>query len=74
MPSAHLMIINLKGQLTVERFRVECEAAQMRISTSKSETMILMQERVACPLWVRDELRHQVEVFKYTGVVQGAGD
>ncbi|KAI3351342.1 hypothetical protein L3Q82_005883 [Scortum barcoo] len=38
----------------LERFAAECEAAGMRISTSKSEAMVLDRKRVACPLsrWV----------------------
>ncbi|KAI3352723.1 hypothetical protein L3Q82_019304 [Scortum barcoo] len=34
----------------LERFAAECEAAGMRISTSKSEAMVLDRKRVACPL------------------------
>uniref|UniRef100_A0A8C6PMX5 Reverse transcriptase domain-containing protein n=1 Tax=Nothobranchius furzeri TaxID=105023 RepID=A0A8C6PMX5_NOTFU len=33
-------------QLSLERFAAECEAAGMRISSSKSETMVLIQKRV----------------------------
>ena len=33
-------------QLSLERFAAECEAAGMRISTSKSETMVLSRKRV----------------------------
>ncbi|KAI3371194.1 hypothetical protein L3Q82_023826, partial [Scortum barcoo] len=38
------------------RLQSECEAAGMRISTSKSEAMVLDRKRVACPLrcWWRD--------------------
>ncbi|KAI3366608.1 hypothetical protein L3Q82_009297, partial [Scortum barcoo] len=39
-------------QHVLERFAAECEAAGMRISTSKSEAMVLDQKRVACPLRV----------------------
>ncbi|KAI3368807.1 hypothetical protein L3Q82_025417 [Scortum barcoo] len=41
-------------QHVLERFAAECEVAGMRISTSKSEAMVLDRKRVACPLsgWV----------------------
>ncbi|KAI3353319.1 hypothetical protein L3Q82_019273 [Scortum barcoo] len=40
-------------QHVLERFAAaECEAAGMRISTSKSEAMVLDRKRVACPLRV----------------------
>ncbi|KAI3363429.1 hypothetical protein L3Q82_011573, partial [Scortum barcoo] len=48
---------------------LECEAAGMRISTSKSEAMVLDQKRVACPLRVGGEILPQVEEFKYLGVL-----
>ncbi len=32
------------------RFAAECEAAGMRISTSKSEAMVISQKNLACPL------------------------
>ncbi|KAI3351356.1 hypothetical protein L3Q82_005899 [Scortum barcoo] len=47
------------------RFAAECEVAGMRISTSKSEAMVLNRKRVACPLWVGGEVLPQVEEFKY---------
>ncbi|KAI3373168.1 hypothetical protein L3Q82_006373 [Scortum barcoo] len=53
----------------LERFAVECEAAGMRISTSKSEAMVLDRKRVACPLQVGGEVLPQVEEFKYLGVL-----
>ncbi|KAI3371579.1 hypothetical protein L3Q82_024147 [Scortum barcoo] len=40
-------------QHVLGRFAAECEAAGMRISTSKSEAMVLDRKRVACPLQVR---------------------
>ncbi|KAI3364680.1 hypothetical protein L3Q82_011453 [Scortum barcoo] len=58
-PSAHVL----------ERFAAECEAAGMRISTSKSEAMVLDRKRVACPLRVGGEVLPQVEEFKYLGVL-----
>ncbi|KAI3358949.1 hypothetical protein L3Q82_015335 [Scortum barcoo] len=51
------------------RFAAECEAAGMRISTSKSEAMVLDRKRVACPLRVGGEVLPQVEEFKYLGVL-----
>ncbi|KAI3368485.1 hypothetical protein L3Q82_025499 [Scortum barcoo] len=57
-------------QHVLERFAAECEAAGMRISTSKSEAMVLDRKRVACPLRVGGEvLPPQVEEFKYLGVL-----
>ncbi|KAI3364482.1 hypothetical protein L3Q82_010835, partial [Scortum barcoo] len=50
-------------------FAAECEVAGMRISTSKSEAMVLDQKRVACPLRVGGEVLPQVEEFKYLGVL-----
>ncbi|KAI3370691.1 hypothetical protein L3Q82_007248 [Scortum barcoo] len=50
-------------------FAAKCEAAGMRISTSKSEAMVLDRKRVACPLRVGGEVLPQVEVFKYLGVL-----
>ncbi|KAI3363659.1 hypothetical protein L3Q82_001288 [Scortum barcoo] len=47
----------------------KCEAAGMRISTSKSEAMVLDWKRVACPLQVGGEVLPQVEEFKYLGVL-----
>ncbi|KAI3373544.1 hypothetical protein L3Q82_022135 [Scortum barcoo] len=55
-----------------KRFAAECEAvaAGMRISTSKSEAMVLDRKRVACPLQVGGEVLPQVEEeFKYLGVL-----
>ncbi|KAI3356011.1 hypothetical protein L3Q82_017283, partial [Scortum barcoo] len=54
-------------QHVLERFAAECEVAGMRISTSKSEAMVLDRKRVACPLRVGGEVLPQVEEFKYQG-------
>ncbi|KAI3353886.1 hypothetical protein L3Q82_005087 [Scortum barcoo] len=56
-------------QHVLERFAAECEAAGMRISTSKSEAMVLDRKRVGCPLRVGGEVLPQVEEFKYLGVL-----
>ncbi|KAI3376768.1 hypothetical protein L3Q82_000370 [Scortum barcoo] len=45
------------------------KVAGMRISTSKSEAMVLDQKRVVCPLRVGGEVLPQVEEFKYLGVL-----
>ncbi|KAI3370682.1 hypothetical protein L3Q82_007091 [Scortum barcoo] len=60
---------DLQHVLELERFAAECEAAGMRISTSKSEAMVLDRKRVACPLQVGGEVLPQVEEFKYLGVL-----
>ena len=41
----------------------------MRISTSKSKTMVLSQKRVGCLLQVVNEVLPQVEEFKYLRVL-----
>ena len=56
-------------QLSLEQFAAECEAARMRIGTSKSETMVLSRKRVECSLRVGNEILPQVEEFKYLGVL-----
>ncbi|KAK3527697.1 hypothetical protein QTP86_034170 [Hemibagrus guttatus] len=49
-------------------FAAECEAAGMRVSTSKSEAMVLDRKKAACTLQVVGEFLPQVEEFKYLGV------
>ncbi|KAK0141388.1 Ankyrin repeat domain-containing protein 13C-A [Merluccius polli] len=56
-------------QLSLDGFAAECEAVGMRISTSKSESMVLNRKRVECTLRVGDEILPQVEEFKYLGVL-----
>ena len=56
-------------QLALDRFAAECEAAGMRISTSKSEAMVLSRKPVVCPLQVGREPLPQVKEFKYLGVL-----
>ncbi|KAK3534231.1 hypothetical protein QTP86_007026 [Hemibagrus guttatus] len=60
---------SLDLQHALGRFAAECEAAGMRVSTSKSEAMVLNQKKVACTLQVGGELLPQVEEFKYLGVL-----
>ena len=59
---------NTDLQLSLGRFAAECEVAGMKISTSKSEAMVLDWKRVDCPIKVRGELLPQVEEYKYLGV------
>lgn len=40
-------------QLTLGRFTAESEAAGMKISSSKSEAVVLSLKRLDCPLWGR---------------------
>ncbi|KAM4590384.1 uncharacterized protein V3H82_004354 [Fundulus diaphanus] len=56
-------------QLSLERFAAECEAAGMKISASKSETMVLNRKRVECLLRVGEDVLPLVEEFKYLGVL-----
>ncbi|TWW71143.1 hypothetical protein D4764_17G0006260 [Takifugu flavidus] len=46
-----------------------CEAAGMRISTSKSKAMVLNRKKEECLLRVKEEILPQVEEFKYLGVL-----
>uniref|UniRef100_A0AAQ4PCE6 Reverse transcriptase domain-containing protein n=1 Tax=Gasterosteus aculeatus aculeatus TaxID=481459 RepID=A0AAQ4PCE6_GASAC len=56
-------------QLSLERFAVECEAVGMRISTSKSEAMVLSRKPMDCLLQVGMCPYPQVKEFKYLGVL-----
>ncbi|TWW56226.1 hypothetical protein D4764_08G0002130, partial [Takifugu flavidus] len=56
-------------QLSLDRFATACEAAGMKIKTSKSEAMVLNRKKVACLLRVKEEILPQVEEFKYLGVL-----
>jgi len=47
----------------------ECEAVGMRVSTSKSEAMVLCRKMVECSLRVGSELLPQAKEFKYLGVL-----
>ncbi|XP_061762964.1 retrovirus-related Pol polyprotein from type-2 retrotransposable element R2DM isoform X1 [Nerophis ophidion] len=60
-------------QLSLDRFTAECDAAGMRISTSKSESMVLSRKRGECHLRVGEETLPQVEEFKYLGVLFTSG-
>ncbi|KAJ0004772.1 hypothetical protein NQD34_010986 [Periophthalmus magnuspinnatus] len=56
-------------QQALGRFAAECEVAGMRISSTKSEAMVLDRKKVVCPLRVGGESLPQVEEFKYLGVL-----
>ncbi|KAK3542618.1 hypothetical protein QTP86_031319, partial [Hemibagrus guttatus] len=60
---------SLDLQHALGRFAAECEAAGMRVSTSKSEAMVLDRKKVACTLQIGGEVLPQVEEFKYLGVL-----
>jgi len=50
-------------------FAVKCEAAGMRVSTSKSEATVLCWKPVDCSLQVGTECLSQAKEFKYLGVL-----
>ena len=56
-------------QHALGRFAAECEAVGMRVSTSKSEAMVLCRKMVECSLRVGSELLPQAKEFKYLGVL-----
>ncbi|TWW63115.1 hypothetical protein D4764_03G0001230 [Takifugu flavidus] len=56
-------------QRSLDRFATACEVAGMRISTSKSEAMVLNWKKVKCLLQVKEEILPQVEEFKYLRVL-----
>lgn len=58
-------------QLALGRFAAECEAAGMRISTSKSVAWVLSWKRAECPLRVREEVLPQEEEFKHLEGARG---
>ncbi|KAK3517503.1 hypothetical protein QTP70_012581 [Hemibagrus guttatus] len=60
---------SLDLQHALGRFAAECESAGMRVSTSKSEAMVLDRKKVSCTLQVGGELLPQVEEFKYLGIL-----
>ncbi|KAK3568863.1 hypothetical protein QTP86_018965 [Hemibagrus guttatus] len=60
---------SLDLQHALGRFAAKCEAAGMRVSTSKSEAMYLDRKKVAYTLQVGGEVLPQVEEFKYLGVL-----
>ncbi|KAK3538555.1 hypothetical protein QTP86_006718 [Hemibagrus guttatus] len=60
---------NLDLQHALGHFAAECEVAGMRVSTSKSEAMVLDRKKVVCTLQVGGEVLPQVEEFKYLGIL-----
>ena len=52
-------------QHVLGQFTAKCEAAGVRISTSKSEAMALDRKKVSCSFRVGGEFLPQVEEFKY---------
>uniref|UniRef100_A0A8D3C086 Reverse transcriptase domain-containing protein n=1 Tax=Scophthalmus maximus TaxID=52904 RepID=A0A8D3C086_SCOMX len=56
-------------QHSLDQFAAECGAVGMRISTSKSEAMVLSRKPVDCLLPVGNEPLPQVKEFKYLGVL-----
>lgn len=47
----------------------ECKATRVRVSTVKSEAIVLHQNKVDCSLWVGSKLLPQVREFKYLRVL-----
>ncbi|KAK3575378.1 hypothetical protein QTP86_025782 [Hemibagrus guttatus] len=71
-PEYHNVLLapsSLDLQHALGHFAAECEAAGMRISTSKLEAMVLDRKKVACTLQVGGEVLPEVEEFKYLGVL-----
>ena len=55
-------------QRALSQFAAECSASGMRISTEKTEVMVLSRQPVQCTLEVSGVPLRQVEKFKYLGV------
>jgi len=56
-------------QRALDRFAAECELAEMRVSTSKTEVMVLSRRPLSCTLHVSGVPLRQVKEFKYLGVL-----
>lgn len=56
-------------QFALERFAAVREVVGIRISTSRSDAMVLSWKRVKHPLRLSDELLPQVEEFKYLRIL-----
>ena len=56
-------------QRALERFAAECEVDGMRVSTSKTEVMVLSRQPENCTLHVDGVQLRQVEEFKYLGIL-----
>ncbi len=55
-------------QLSLDQITAVCEAAGMRISTLKSEAVVLSRKLVDCQHRVGNESLLQIKEFKYLGV------
>ncbi|KAK0132165.1 Retrovirus-related Pol polyprotein from type-1 retrotransposable element R2 [Merluccius polli] len=56
-------------QHALGRFAAECETVGMRVSTSRSEAMVICRKTVNCSLRVGSKLLPQVKEFKYLGIL-----
>ena len=56
-------------QRALERFAAECESAGMRISTTKTESMVFSRHPLDCTLYVNGVQIRQAQEFKYLGVM-----
>ena len=63
-----LALLNSDLQLSLGRFAANCEPVGMRITNSKSETIILSWKMVDCLFPIEGELLPSVEEFKYLRV------
>lgn len=54
-------------QLSLEQLATECEAAGIRISSSKSEAMVLSWKRVECSLQVKKKVYHRCRTSSISG-------
>ena len=59
---------NQDVQRALEWFDDKCKVAGMRISSYKSEAMVLNRQKVQCPLWAEESLP-QAEEFKCLGIL-----
>ena len=58
-------------QHALGRFAAECEAVRMRVSTSKSEAMVLCRKTVECSLPVGSELQPQAKYLRVLFTSEG---
>ncbi len=59
----------MASSVSLDWFTTECEAAGMRISTSKSDAMVLRGKPVDCQLREGNESLPEGKEFKYLGVL-----
>jgi len=60
-------------QRTLEKFAAKYEAAGMKVSSSKSEAMVLNQKKVECSLQVGDESLHHFRGVMWVSCSQVMG-